>query len=321
MKLINTVAIFFLICPILFAQISDDPEKNWYKDTGRGDDYYTGYVFRGYTPADVEKAISRYGEISRENQNEREDKWAGSYRMENALGSSDLILNPRKGFVYAYIYHSLSNLDFGGIVITDSSIRFSSEKKSSLQSKRFEDEHVKVKFGERRLLVPRKNLKEFAEWAVGRDVSNSDASMEIFTDDGFYWENVEDSKKPIGEFPEFPAEYEHLRLKPIQASILAIGQVRKVTTKNESTGSSIEHWPTLTLSAGKKNGVRPGMTFWIDELNEEVQIVSVSSIRSIARLVRDIVEGEEYCLDDSQNQSKCQTPKNGMRVRTRQPDF
>jgi hypothetical protein len=239
------------------------------------------------------------------------------------LGNAEIIWNASDGFVYHYVYHTLASLDYGRVSATAHTVRFTSERNLSRAAKRFfEIEYVKVKFGEKHLLVPKTKLADFALIAVGLDVQY-DISDTV--EDHYFWEKVDDEKKKIAHVPIYPQPYEHLIRTPIVANVLAIGKLRINREKSKMWGTtSEEHWRLLTLSRGSRSGIKVGMRFWIDSLRESVEIVSVDPRRSVAKLSRASFDGKEYCSDyeDSElDEFPCRTPKIGMPARTKTQYF
>lgn len=294
-----------------------DQDSNWYKEIGKHDDYYSRFDFSRYTEEDVITAKTKYLKIS----SQAGDEWTGSYRRATMLGHAELTWDHQNGFVYTHIYHTLANLDYGSVQVGRDLVSFIPERET-LKSKRFvEGAHIKVKFGERHLLVPKNRIAEFALWAVGREVPSDLREREIYTEEGFFWEKEDDANKELSDIPVFPQDYSHLIRKPITSKVLSVGRLRiKRESSNEGAATSEDHIRALNLSAGSKHGVRIGMRFWVDDLEEWVEVVSVSPERSKAMLTRSFIDGREYC-DSYENyrvtEFPCREPKRGMVARTR----
>jgi len=240
------------------------------------------------------------------------------------LGSSEITWEQKVGFVYAYVYHTLANIDYGRVTADSDSVKFASER--PLVGKRFfEVDHIKVKFGEKHLLVPKSRLTDFAILAVGREVPTGRRAKEIYTEEGFFWEKVDDGDKQIADVPEFPPPYAHLVKKPIQSKILSVGKLKIKREKSKDWGTeSEERWRVITFAKGRSDGVRVGMTFWVDELEERIEIVSVGTSKSIARLTRIVIDGDEFCRNDEVKDGErfpCRMPRVGMKVRTKTQYF
>ena len=315
-----SLALFFL-CFVAAAQISFE-ESNWYKEIGRYDDYYSRFDLTRYTKADVEAAKSKYLKIASAKSN---DEWTGAYRRETMLGSAEITWGGQNGFVYTYVYHTLANLDYGSVKAVGSSIAFVPERKLDGNRKRFfEGKHIQVKFGERHLLVPEDRMAEFAIWAVGREVPTGRRMKEIYTEEGFFWEKIDDNEKAIANVPTFPSAYAHLIRQSIPSKVLSVGRLRIKREKSADWGTTSEdHFRTLILSSGRRHGVKVGMRFWIDDLEEWVEIVYVSANRSRAELLRPFIKDREYCGKYENNgvtEFQCRDPKVRMAARTR-PEY
>jgi hypothetical protein len=296
-----------------------DEESNWYKEIGIRDDYYSRFDFTRYTKEDVQKAKDKYLSIASVLTN---DEWSGTYRRQTMLGGAEITWDRKKGFVYTYVYHTLAGLDFGKVKTVRDSVSFVPERLTVRKVKHFfEGEHIQVKFGEKHLLVPKSRLAEFAIWAAGREVPTGQRAREIYTEEGFFWEKAEDENKKIADIPTFPIGFVRLIRKPILSKVLSVGPLRIKREKSADWGTtSVNHFRTLTLAGGQENGVKTGMRFWIDDLEEWVEVVSVTANHSRAVVHRPFIDGREYC-DKYENygltEFPCRDPKVGMVARTR----
>lgn len=324
----NLPRIYLIVTISLFVSFfcaaqTINEESNWYKEIGKHDDYYSRFDFSRYTKSDVEKAKAKYLQIAA---TPTKDEWTGSYRRQTMLGSAEITWDRQNGFVYSYVYHTLANIDYGSAMSTGDSVSFASEKPTVWKGKRFfDEEHIRVRFGEKHLLVPKSRLSDFAIWAVGREVPTGRRKKEIYTEEGFFWEKVEDEHKKIADVPTYPDGYAHLIQKPIQSRVLSVGKLRIKREKSADWGTTSEdHLVTLKLSGGQRQRVRTGMRFWIDDLEEWIEIISVSANHSVAELSRPFIDGKEYCdryENFSQIEFPCRSPKVGMSARTKTDYF
>ena len=161
---ITLVIIFLIVAFGSQAQPIDFEESNWHKEIGRYDDWYSRFDLTRYTKEDVEKAKAKFLRIASEKSN---DEWSGSYRRQTMLGSAEITWHPNSGYVYAYVYHTLAALGYGQVKSTGDSVSLVSER-ADYKNHSFESELIRVKLGERQLLVPKERMKEFAIWVVGR---------------------------------------------------------------------------------------------------------------------------------------------------------
>lgn len=318
MRHLILIAITCLVASsVVMGQVLEEP-SDWRKETGRESDFYSRFDFRRYSIKDVENAKSKYLSIVSK---VTRDEWSGTYTRGTMLGYSELVWNETDGFVYAYTYHTLGHLDYGRVKFAGNSISFISQKAVHLTQSNFE-EYVRVRFGERHLLVGKRKLADFAKLAVGREVA---ASRDTEAEGSFFWEMVGEEEKSIGETPEFPAEFQQLVLKPLTTTLVSVGKMRVKKEISKQWGTtSIDHLVDLRLSIGSGNGVRRGMRFWIDELEEWVDIVSVSKNWSLALLSRAVIDGKEHCdrfVDGNYSVFPCRTATPGMNARTRSNYF
>lgn len=318
MKAAPLYTLFFhlLFLSTVFGQDFTD-DSNWYKEIGRGDDYYSRFDFRRYSENDIRLAKAKYRRIAEETLSH---EWSGSYTRETMLGSAELTWS-RSGYVYTYVYHTLANIDYGKVIDNGDSITLVSERYPSGKPNDFlGSKLVRVRFGERRLLVAKGDLRDFAAYAAGLDVPSKPTDKERFTEEGYVWQKVGDEGKPVADMPTYPSAYARLVRNPIRARVISIGALK---VKRETPTTAGEHSRMLALSTGYKYGVSAGMTFWIDDLEERVEIVSVGPYRSTARLSRPIIDGNEHCdryEDGDQIKFPCREPRIGMNARTK-PDF
>jgi len=159
--------------------------------------------------------------------------------------------------------------------------------------------------------------------AVGRDVQTARRQKEIYAEEGFFWENIEDRDKPIAEIPTFPRRYDHLIRKPIKLRVQAVGQ-RRIKRESGDGWSREDHSFRLRLSGGRNQGVRVGTRFWVDNLEEWMEVTSVATNYSFAELTRPFIDGREYCSrveNYTQIEFQCREAKTGMLVRTKTEYF
>jgi len=296
-----------------------DEESTWYKEIGRPYDGYSRFDFTKYTKDEIQLAKTRFIQIESD---KSLDEWEGLYSRQTMLGQAELIWNSRRGFVYTYVYHTLASIDFGRVVLRGDSILLVSDRGPARRSRSFiKGEHIRVKFGDRHLLVERTRLADFALYAAGREVPEGQRAREIYTEEGFFWEKVGEEKKQIADVPVFPARYANLVRKPISSRVMSVGRARPKRTKpGTSDIVYVDHLRSITLSGGSRQGVRVGMTFWIDELEERVEVVSVRSSRSVAELSRGVFDGKESCYkyeSSTQVTFPCRKPKVGMKAQTK----
>lgn len=316
MKLKKAIVVFLTI--LFSSQIylgqELEGERNWYKDTKGIDDYYSKYRYKFYTRDDVEKAIKKYYLIQEYSFNNNE--WEGVYTTGTMLGHMELRWNAAGGFVISNLYHSLDGLDFGSAKDKTDSVKLTSEKSSKIKRKSiFSTNLIKVKYGDKHFLVPEKRLRDFAKRAVGL---SSDLQ-----DYGYYLYKIDEIDNKIYGLPEFPKKYRHFLRLPIETQITNVG--KRIIHQNKFDDGRVNYevvYLYVTLGAGKNEKVRVGMHFFVEELNEWIEIIKVNSVRSFGRIKRDFFNetGKETCREMELGQgigTPCLKIKVGMKVATK----
>src|SRR5687768_4861280 len=137
-----------------------DEDSSWSKEIGRGYDYYSRFDFTRYSKSEIQIAKRKYLQIKSALYR---DDWEGEYTRETMLGRAHLIWSRDHGFVYDYVYRTLANVEYGRVVLRGDSVFLVSERYPVEKQMRFpEDELIRVKFGERHLMVARSELNDFA---------------------------------------------------------------------------------------------------------------------------------------------------------------
>lgn len=296
-----------------FSQSIDD-ETNWYKEIGRGDDYYSRFDFTRYTKNDVVSAKRRYLAIT---SNPSTNDWHGAYGRGVAVGSIEIHWSTL-GYVSFYVYHTLAWLDHGSVTEDAGTVRMLSELDASMKKRRVmvDNPLVKVRYGERRFLVPERRLQNFLDRAVGRNTSISDF--------GYYLEKMGDENKAFG-LPIVPTKYGHMVRTPIETRIRRVG-ARKIHQNKHDDGTlnyeDVHRY--VHLASGSLHGVKVGMNFFVDDLGEWIEVTAVRPNTSTGRIRRGYTNGEEDCLDTELGQGQtipCKRPQAGMRARTKMSDM
>ena len=288
-----------------------DPESNWFKETGRGDNPYSGWAFRHYDESDVLRAKQKYSHLKQE---PGSDEWEGEYFQPTMLGYRELLWR-RNGFVRSYHYHTLVGLDYGTVATTPESISFRTEKPKG-SNPVYNFELVKVKIGNSHFLVPEDHLRDFAERAAGITYEKDE------DEDEDYWIKTSDEKLKVFGMPIFPSRYANLIRQPITATIERFGKPEKEYNRHE-TGEvySISHTYPVYLNAGRNKGIRAGMWFYVDELDEWVVVKRAGHRSSTAELIRwevDIGKGEQCFIEKIPRDDvrPCKPLRPGASVRT-----
>lgn len=300
-----------LVTSYSFAQTTN--EENWYKETGRGDNWYTKFDFKRYTKDDVRRASSKYLRIvGREDLNE----WEGHYRLPLMLGEAELIWSSKDGFVEAYTYHTLAGLNFGRTVNHHEKVQFHSEKPTA--SKLIGRELIKVKFGDTHFLIAQIYLRNFAERAAGL--------TSVPEENEYYWIKTSDEDKKVFGLPVYPKRFQYLIRQPIRTKILSIGKPRLRQDKFENGEVYAEyHERLIGFDAGLDKGVKVDMSVFAEDFDEWIRIVRVSKNRSFGILSRSLSKAKkEVCwVEDSvrERERPCVSVRIGVFARTLSQEF
>jgi hypothetical protein len=228
-------------------------------------------------------------------------QWAGDYYAGDGLGvNTSLAIAPDTGFVFEW--HGCLGLydrNYGGVAWTNGRIHLSftfENQREGFQG--IAPALIPISWGSRRYLVPADDIVGFC--------NNINEGTEPRTSiRGFYLLRRGDEKKKVTGSPKVPDEYQqYLAAKPIEATIIAVGQY--------TTRPSVVEWKfkdtLVTLDAGTKQGLRVGMELVVTspmEAGESVRIVKVQETRSEAIMIQG---GEEE-----------PGPKIGWRLSTQAP--
>ena len=302
------------VLPITGFSQDLDEDSNWLKEIRGQDDYYSRFDFKHYTKRDVVKAKLLYQTIASDKD---KNDWHGEYSLGVEVGKTEFHWST-SGYVSFYVYHTLDGLDFGSVKEDADTVQVFSETEASAKKRQIvENTYVKVKYGDRRFLVPEKRLQAFLNRAVGRDTS--------ITDYGYYLEMVADENSKVFGLPVVPAKYRALVSSPIETTIRRVGK-RKIHQNKFPDGriNYEEVYRYVDLASGSSSGVVVGMNFYVDDLGEWVEITAVRPKNSTGRIRRGLDEGKEDCFDSEQGNGDlvpCKQPRAGLRARTKMSEL
>ncbi len=317
-SIIFGIVLFCTVGMTVFSQ-TIDRESNWSKETGRADDWYTHFDLRRYTLDDVSTAKTRFLEIEGD---KTLNEWEGLYYNEQMLGRGELMWSVKSGFVKAYTYHTLASLDYGKIDRHNLRIVLKSEKRSRVERL------CLVKFGNTHFLVPVESLRSFAEEAAGLSIRTAESAED--EENKYYWVKSSDMDSPVFGLPVFPNEFKQLIRQPI---VVVAERFSLPKLKKEMSADGAVAWEEkrylLTLSGGRNKGIRKGRSFYIDDLEERVDVVSVGRTRATALLLRSVESNQEICFKYEKTPSGtydqvrfvCRPTKSGLPARTLSETF
>jgi len=316
-NIFTTIFIILAVSSVCFAQDFGDDE-NWLSEIG-GD--YMGYEritywlvsFTKEDAADARQKLKTIRAFA------PKDEWEGIYYENTGVGDRKMIWNAAGGFLEFYYYHDLKYLDYGKVADSAGVVELNSEKTFSMNPRlkkktKAESKFVKVKLGEKHYLVSENHLRNFCILAVGR---NTEISF-----NEYYWSKEEDVKKKVFGLPILPKKYAYLIRQPIQAKIIRAVNRKIVQQKlDDGTVNYEEIYYNVTLNAGKNKNVKSGMSFFVEDLGEWVQIEKVLPNSSIGFIKRSFDENKKEECRDSEGGSgdiiPCKKISVGLEVKTK----
>lgn len=197
----------------------------------------------------------------------REHPWAGRYETHDQT----LELSPESGYVFRQFYHGVEHDAERGYFREADGILFAPQS----EDRGFRRGLLPVRWGRRRYLISKDELKEFAN----RINQGGEPRYDV---PGFFLLRAGDEGVPADGFPVLPEPERGLLLeKPLDATIVKVGldHVRP----EESAASDGDRDTTIILGVGRKQGARPGMVLhpegghWGD-----AEIKSVNELSSLA---------------------------------------
>jgi hypothetical protein len=230
--------------------------------------------------------------------------WSGAYfsGTEQTVDHMKLLIDSDRDYAEFSVYTCLPELryiDFGTVVETDEFIQLVPDRPQGSTRKTSTVKYVKVRWGERRVLVEESSIKAFAEKAVGVYVEPEDESAE----DRFKWANF----LVLGEhqveqyvyqgLPEFPGSYKKFQRLPIRTHILSAG--KRLVVEDEAVY-------LVRIAAGRGDGVKVGLRFEIPDTGDQIEITRVHDTFSVGKVRFPIDQnGREECVDLEYRQIAC----------------
>lgn len=227
-------------------------------------------------PKFTEETAREYGEredrIKAELEALGNHEWAGNYYLGDGLGVNiSLTLGPKSGFVFDW--HGCLGLydrNFGRVREEDGRIELACEFENGRKGIRpIAEELIPVRWGSRRYLIAADEMVKFCN-AINA------GSEPRHGGHGSFLLRRGDSEKEVGGQPEVPGEFRRYLLeKPIEATVRMIGAVQTHARDRGYTYRTV----TMLLTVGKRDGVLPGMKFYLDVPAKTAKTAKVTVVR------------------------------------------
>ncbi|HEV7680616.1 MAG TPA: hypothetical protein VGO68_00720 [Pyrinomonadaceae bacterium] len=238
-----------------------------------------------YSETEASLAMGRWQNIGTQNAAGR-DEWAGDYRAGD-LHAAFLRWSPENGFVLLWVFTceaNVTDLQYGSVSVSPGAIRLDAERPQSGQT-HAGDQHnhgrhsfkslalVPIKWGADRYLVPERQVRPFAEYLAG---------VGAFSDNSEAWDSLDyyarSSGEPVDLFttaPVFPPGYEKFMRRPVAGKVVSVGRSIVRVQRHDKWWNDLII--PVTIDAGSSEGVRPGMTLYLESPDlETVEITRVS---------------------------------------------
>jgi hypothetical protein len=205
----------------------------------------------------------------------------------------------------------------------------SSRDKMQMHSTHDVQSFIPVKWRDELLLIPEKEVGEFADYVAGLGDFNGLNGFDPDDMAGSYFFSKRAGKDtPRAEFPVLPREYQHLMKQPVTGSVTRV--IRRQVERNYSyefasriISFTQEHeiaaLYSIVVNIGTAQGAKKGLLLRVSEpdLGETLRLVDVGETSSKAVLVRDIQEGKEtYYDNEAGKELNCPSPAAGWKVTT-----
>jgi hypothetical protein len=264
----------------------------------------------------AESAYVRRQEIRKEIASLKNHPRASEYFKGDGLGMNILLsIAPKAGYVYEwYGCEGLYVRDYGTVVWKDGEIRPSHTYKNTVGDGFYgiADALIPVDWGDRKYLISPDEIIDFCnDVNAGREPRTSEYGRRH----GMYgmsFLRLGDGEKQVLGLPMVPTDYRPYLLKePITASIIAIGNPVK------KSGRYVDKWTSVvTIDAGKKQGLLPGMQLYLIDPKRNVNSLGIYDIDSL-RISRVEDDKADAVLEQIDNQNRAPCLQVGWKVSTR----
>ena len=283
-----------------------------------------------FTKVDADAAIAKWNQIGEELSVSPND-WAGDYFRGDSTHGTFLRLSG-SGFVMVDVDKCAARvmkLSFGGLQATPEKILLQAEftnpsKVSHPHSSGAPlSAFVRVKWRGMLLLIAENEMSNFGDYVANLGKYNY-SEFGYFPEDAFFFKNTSGQAHNNGH-PEVPKGYERFLKEPIKASIT---RVKSRTIKKEysyenpdGTGTSYFHPVSLTvvtIDGGSDRGLKEGMFLHVISPDEgdSVRLLRVGRSTSTGVIIRDLIEGKELFLNESNEQRPSSKIRAGWQLTT-----
>lgn len=289
--LYKSLKIPFLTFIIILSINAQEFEKfrYWEIETGLPHSYW---IFENVPQNEITEIKKRWEEIGESIKN-NSNPFAGTYSQSGNRGYY-FRWSPEKGFVYVYYYEGfVRDASYGKVLVTDSGVKFIVEremKNEDAARKLVTPTEWIPAFNEKQFLIQKENIKSFGDFYGG------------FGD--FYafptkWEcECSPFAKRIDKNIDYrkiksfivPPKYLKFIKQPIVGKIVSVGtsRISTISSDNEESLSSKISSTTVTINLGRKNGIKRGFVFNVDDAGDFVEVTKVGEITSQAVVIRQI---------------------------------
>lgn len=222
--------------------------------------------------AAVKISESRSDQIKAELRYSKKQEWAGAYYFGDGLGLNiDFEFAPQSGFVITWKgCLGTYGVSYGSVTFQDKVVQLAPEASFGRMEDLFlAPQFVKVRWGKRHYLVAADHMIEFA--------NHVNAGLEPNTLFGGLSESfllkLGDEKRRVSGQPDLPPEFlSYLLPKPVEAKIMSVGTTEVCDKELNEMKTSV------TISAGRAEGLKPGMELY---LNKPSKIFGTAKITAV----------------------------------------
>ena len=274
--------------------------------------------------AEAAEARVRWEVIGAENENAKSE-WAGDYLIGDLHGAY-LRLSANGSFVLMSVFSceaSVTGVDYGRATLTPDLVQLFSErpaKKSAgshlhsyhVSARRF----VPIKWDNQYFLVAEREIARFAAELVGFETKRSGGIDRELAE--YFW-MVKNHSRPVTGLPIFPAAYQRYMRKPIDTEIVDVGKKRIIRRRSFDGSVYFESRTPVTIGAGSRQGVRPGMSLHLTTPGREsLEVNHVGPMRSTGVITRylekDMVESYTDYSGESRETRVLPQIRRGLKV-------